>query len=72
MRYGMLCNIEEQLNKQGYTLGNNKELIDKIHFELNIYHIYSILSDSKYRKAFEKLNKEIGKITVEIDEVTES
>ena len=67
MRYGALCNIEEQLNEQGYTLGNNKELIDKIHFGLNICHIHSILSDLEYGKALERLNKKIGKIAVKMD-----
>ena len=71
MRYGALCNIEEQLNDQGYTLGNNKELINKMHFGLNICHIHGILSDSEYRKALERLNKMIGKIAVKAEEMTE-
>lgn len=71
MRYGALCDIEEQLNEQGYTLGKKKDLIDKIHFGLNICRIHSILTDSEYSRALGRLNKRIGEIAIKMDEVTE-
>ena len=72
MRYGALCDIEEQCNEVGYTLGDKKELIDKLHFGLNICHIHGILSDREYDMALKRLNKMVGKYAVSLEKVTES
>ena len=63
-----MCDIEEQLNGVGYTLGEKRELIDKLHFGLNICHIHSVLSDGEYNKALERLNKLVGKYAVPAEE----
>ena len=66
MMYGALHDIEQQCNEQGYTLGDKKDLIDKLHFGLNICHIHSVLTDGEYSKALSRLNKLVGKYTVKL------
>ena len=68
MYYGALHDIEEQCNEKGYTLGNKKELVDKLHFGLNICHIHSVLTDSEYDRALARLNKLVGKYAKPISE----
>lgn len=64
MRFGAMCDIEQQCNEAGYTLGKAKELIDKLHFGLNICHIHGILTDGEYSKVLNRLNKMIGEKAV--------
>ena len=64
MRYGALYDIEKQCNEAGYTLGKAKELIEKLHFGLNICHIHGILTDGEYDKALNRLNKMVGEKAV--------
>ena len=68
--YGAMCDIEEQLNGYGLTLGKDKELIDKLHFGLVINHIHGTLIESAYNKALEKLNKMVWKTAKKLGEVT--
>ena len=65
--YGAMCDIEEQLNGYGLTLGKDKELIDKLHFGLVINHIHSMIPDSVYGKALEKLNKKVWKCAKKLE-----
>jgi len=67
MRFGAMCDIEEQCNAEGYTLGDKKELVDKLHFGLVINHIYGLLTEKEYDSALRKLNKLIGKYAVRIE-----
>ena len=72
MRYGELCDIEKQCNEVGYTLGKAKELVEKLHFGLNICHIHGILTDGEYDKALKRLNKMVGEKTVPLPKVGET
>ena len=64
MMYGVLYDIEEQLNGRGFTLGKNKEKIEKIHFGLNMCHLHGIITDSEYSRACERLTRMIEKDAV--------
>lgn len=61
MKYGALCKIEPQCNEAGYTLGEKAELMEQLHFSLNLLHIHSVITDSEWSKGIERLNKMIGK-----------
>lgn len=61
MHYGAMCDIEAQLNEKGYTLGEKKELIDKLHFGLVINYIHGTLTEGEYSRALARLNKQVGK-----------
>lgn len=50
---------EEQAREQGYTLGDDAELLQKLGFWLVLCHIHGVLTDSQYDKALQKLNKKI-------------
>ena len=67
MMYGALWQIEPQLNQVGLTLGAKKEVAEKLHFGLNICHIYSILTDGEYKKALDRLNKFVWKNAIQIE-----
>ena len=61
MNYGAMYDIESQLNEKGYTLGNDAETGEKLHFGLNICHIHGIITDGEWDKGIQRLNKWIGK-----------
>lgn len=67
MMYGVLWQIEPQLNQIGFTLGDKKELAEKLHFSLNICHIHRILTDGEYNKALDRLNKFVGENAIPIE-----
>ena len=58
--YGALRdNLERQANAQGYTLGKEAELLDKLMFALNMVRIHGVLTEGQADKAYEKLNKKV-------------
>ena len=68
MMYGALWQIEPQLNEKGYTMGEKRELAEKLHFSLNVCHIHQILTDGEYSKALDRLNKFIAKNAMPLPE----
>ena len=68
MMYGVLWQIEPQLNEKGYTMGEQRELAEKLHFSLNVCHIHQILTDGEYNKALDRLNKFVVKNAVPLHE----
>lgn len=66
MYYGALHSVEEQLNEKGFTLGDKKDLIDKLHFGLNMCHIHGVLTDGEWSKGLARLNKLVGKYAVKM------
>lgn len=68
MNYGALYNIESQLNEKGYTLGDNKEIIEKIHYGLNLCHIHGILTSKEWDNGLKRLNKMVGEYAKLINE----
>ena len=61
MNYGALNRIEPQLNEIGYTLGEEEEIGEKLHYALNICHIHGIITDGEWAKGVNRLNKWVGK-----------
>lgn len=49
--------LENQANKQGYTLGEDAELLDKLMYSLNMVRIHGLITDSQADKAYQKLHK---------------
>lgn len=68
MTYGALNTIEPQCNARGYTLGDKRELVDKLHFGLNICHIHGVLTDAEWRKATARLDKLVWEYAVKMEE----
>jgi len=57
--YGALCEpIEDQLNKQGFTLGKERELIEKLH-NAYLMLIFHLLTDSQQDSILKKLHKKV-------------
>ena len=67
--YGALSDpIEDQLNEQGYTLGEKAELVEKMVFGLIAANIHSVLTDSEYTRALDRLHKKVIKDMKPVDE----
>jgi outer membrane lipopolysaccharide assembly protein LptE/RlpB len=59
IQYGALAkSIEEQLNEQGCTLGENQELINKLIHALTMCRFH-LLTDSQYNAGLKKLHKKV-------------
>ena len=57
--YGALCEpIEEQLNKQGFTLGKEGEFIEKLH-DAYLMLVFHLLTDSQQDSILKKLHKKV-------------
>jgi len=57
--YGALCEpIEDQLNKQGFTLGKEWELIEKLH-DAYMMLMFHLLTESQKDSIVKKLHKKI-------------
>lgn len=70
--HGALCdNYEKQANDQGYTLGDDAKLFQKLGFGLIMNHIHGTLTDSAYDKALRKLQKMMVKDLKPLDSVKE-
>lgn len=50
---------EQQANEQGFTLGEEKELLEKLGFSLVLAHIHGLLPDGEYSKALARLQKKL-------------
>lgn len=60
--HGALCDpYEQQANEQGYTLGEEKELLEKLGFSIVFCWIQGLLTDSQYDAALQKLQKKLVK-----------
>lgn len=56
--HGALCDpYEQQANEQGFTLGDEKELLEKLGFSIVFCWIQGLLTDSQYDSALKKLQK---------------
>ena len=52
---------EQQANEQGYTLGNDVELFDKIRFSYNMLRIHGLVTDSEADKITHRIHKKLAK-----------
>ena len=60
--YGALSDpLEEQANKQGFTLGEKAELFEKMAYGLVLNMIHGTLTHSQYEKAIQKLHNKVIK-----------
>lgn len=60
--HGALCDpYEKQANEQGYTLGEEKELLEKLGFSIVFCWIHGLLTDSQYDAALKKMQKRLVK-----------
>jgi flagellar biosynthesis component FlhA len=60
--------LENQLNKQGYTLGENPERYDTMLKHIFALHMNSILTQGETDRALQRYNKFIRKIAKEIEQ----
>lgn len=68
LHYGALAEpLEEQLNKQGFTLGHNSKFIERLQDALYMCHFH-LLTDSQYESCLKKLNKKVVSTAVPIEE----
>lgn len=66
--HGALCDsYEKQANEQGFTLGDEAELMDKLGYAVNMAWIHDLLTDSQYDAALKKLQRQIMKALRRID-----
>lgn len=60
--HGALCDsYEKQANEQGFTLGDEAELFDKIGFSYNLLYIHGYLTDSQADMVCKKIQKQLMK-----------
>jgi len=52
---------EKQANEQGFTLGEEKERLEKLGFSVVYCWIHGVLTDSQYDMALKKLQKQLVK-----------
>jgi len=62
---------EVQANKQGFTLGRDKERLEKLGFSLTYSWIQECLTDSQYDMALKKLQKQLVKAVKPLPEPPE-
>lgn len=59
-RHGALCDsYEEQANEQGFTLGGNAELFDKIAYAYQLLWFHGYLTDSQVDAICNKIHKQL-------------
>ena len=62
LNYGALSDpLEEQANKQGFTLGEKAELFEKMAYGLVLNMIHGTLTHSQYEKAIQRLHNKVIK-----------
>lgn len=60
--HGVMCEeYETQANKQGYTLGKEKESIEKVRKAIFMLRFNDMLTDTQYNQLLKKLHKKIVK-----------
>lgn len=60
--YGVLCDdLESQANKQGYTLGDEVEMLEKLRFSVNMVRIHGLVTDSEADNIYKKMNRKVLK-----------
>lgn len=58
--------LEEYVNKQGYTLGNKAERLQKLMHSITYCYVHGVLTDSQARQANEKFVKQFQKALYEM------
>jgi hypothetical protein len=59
-RHGALADTyEKQANKQGFTLGDRAEWIQRVGFGLVCAHIHGCITDAEYDKILQRFQKKI-------------
>lgn len=65
--HGAMCDpYEEQANRQGFTLGDDRERLEEIGYALTYCWIQDVLTDSQYDAALKKLQKQLVKAAKQI------
>lgn len=65
--YGMLNDdLEKQANKQGYTLGDKGETMEKLRFSANMVRMHGLVTDSQANGMYQKLQKKVVKELMEL------
>ena len=60
--YGILNDdLEKQANKQGYTLGDKSETMEKLRFSANMVRMHGLVTDSQANGMYQKLQKKVVK-----------
>ena len=52
---------EKQANEQGFTLGDNAEMLEKLRFSYNMLRLHDCITDSQASKIVQKLQKKVVK-----------
>ncbi|QJI52371.1 hypothetical protein [Psychrobacillus phage Perkons] len=59
IQYGALADsLEQQLNTQGFTLGEKQEFIEKLQYSLT-YCMFHLLTDAQYQSCLKKFHKKV-------------
>ena len=67
-RYGALVDsLEKQANEQGYTLGSEADIFERMEYGLVLNYIQGTLTVRQYHRALDKLNKRVIKAIAPID-----
>lgn len=53
----LIDNLEQHVNEQGYTLGDQAELLQNLLYSLNMCHLHDIVTDSQAQAMTEKFAK---------------
>ena len=60
--YDCLCdNLEEYLNRQGATLGDDAERLQKLMYSMQFCYIHGVVTDSQYKQMNNKFIKQFQK-----------
>lgn len=60
--YGALCDdLETQANKQGYTLGDEVEMLEKLRLSVNMVRIHRLVTDSQADGIYKKMHRKVLK-----------
>jgi hypothetical protein len=59
--YSLLSSVEEQLEQQGYTLGDRSDFVDKTLFYIKFLAINSFLTEKEEERATHRLHKYVMK-----------
>lgn len=62
-------NLEEFINKQGFTLGKDAERLQKLFFCIEYCYIHGVVTDSQARQMNEKFMKQFKNSLKEMEEL---